>query len=64
MDDFDRSEVVRRHTKDRGANVTTRWQDVARELFAENQKLRAENERRKRRMKWYENRLADFAGNA
>lgn len=40
VDDFYKSEAVRRHTKDRGKNVTTRWQLVARDLFAENAKLR------------------------
>lgn len=34
------------------------------ELTTENVKLRAENERLKKRMQWYENRLADRAGNA
>ena len=62
--DFDKSDAVRRHTKDRGKNVTTRWMAVAQDLFAENVKLRAENERRKKRMQWYENRLADFASKA
>lgn len=32
---FDDCEIVRRHTKDRGSNVTTHWQEVARDLFAE-----------------------------
>lgn len=54
MSNFDNSEAVRRHTKCRGKNVTTRWQDVARDLFAENAKLRSENERRKKRMQWYD----------
>lgn len=61
---FETSDAVRRHTKCRGKNVTTRWQLVAQDLFAENMKLRAENERRKKRMQWYENRLADRAGSA
>jgi cell division protein FtsB len=33
-------------------------------LVAENQKLRAENESRKKRMQWYEDRLAGYASNA
>ena len=39
------SEVVRRHTKDRGVNVTTRWMAVAEELLAENARLKVESKR-------------------
>lgn len=61
---LENSQAVRRHTRDRGKNVTTRWQLVAQDLFTENTKLRAENARHKKRMEWYEHRLAGYASNA
>lgn len=46
MSDFYKSDAVRRHTKDRGKNVTTRWMAVAEELFTETVRLKAESKRR------------------